>query len=161
MPDIIQADITTLDADAVVNAANEMLTPGGGVCGAIYRAAGPELEQLTSRMPRCRTGDAVLTPGFSMKARFIAHAVGPVWRGGDAGEDDLLRSAYESVFRICKTEPSIRTIAFPAISTGIYGFPKERAARIALGAMRAHEQDFDRIIACLFDRESVSLYESL
>jgi O-acetyl-ADP-ribose deacetylase (regulator of RNase III) len=160
MIEIRRADITTLHVDAIVNAANTRLARGGGVCGAIHAAAGPALEHMTREMPPCPTGDAVLTPGFELPARFIIHAVGPVWSGGDAGEAELLRAAYESSFRVAREEGTIRSIAFPAISTGIYGFPKQRAAEIAVAAMREHEQELERIIACLFDDESVSLYEA-
>jgi O-acetyl-ADP-ribose deacetylase (regulator of RNase III) len=160
MIEIRRADITTLDVDAIVNAANTHLARGGGVCGAIYAAAGPALERLTRTMPTCPTGEAVLTPGFDLPARFIIHAVGPVWSGGHAGEPELLRAAYQSAFRIARDEGTIRSIAFPAISTGIYGFPRELAAEIAVATMREHEQGFTRIIACLFDEESVSLYEA-
>lgn len=158
MIEIRRADITTLDVDAIVNAANTHLARGGGVCGAIYAAAGPALEQLTRTLPPCPTGEAVLTPGFDLPARFIIHAVGPMWSGGTAGEADLLRAAYRNAFRIAREEGTIRSIAFPAISTGIYGFPRERAAEIAIEVMREHERELARIIACLFDDESVSLY---
>lgn len=161
MIEILQTDITALRVDAIVNAANEELMAGGGVCGAIYRGAGPLLNSATQKLGRCATGHAVLTPGFSLPARFVIHAVGPVWSGGSAGEAQLLRSAYESAFRVAKSEPSIRSIAFPAISTGIYSFPKEEAASIAIEVMRANEQNFDRIVACLFDAESVALYRRL
>jgi O-acetyl-ADP-ribose deacetylase (regulator of RNase III) len=160
MIEIRRADITTLDVDAIVNAANTQLARGGGVCGAIYAAAGPALERMTRSMPPCPAGEAVLTPGFDLPARFIIHAVGPVWSGGHSGEPELLRAAYESSFRIASDEGTIRSIAFPAISTGIYGFPKGRAAEIAIAAMREHEGEFSRIVASLFDDESVSLYEA-
>jgi O-acetyl-ADP-ribose deacetylase (regulator of RNase III) len=160
MIEIRRADITTLDVDAIVNAANTHLARGGGVCGAIYAAAGPALERLTRGMPPCPTGEAVLTPGFDLPARFIIHAVGPVWSGGDAGEPELLRAAYQNAFRVAREEGTIRSIAFPAISTGIYGFPKQRAAEIAVAVMHEHEREFARIIACLFDEESVSLYKA-
>lgn len=158
MIEILEADITTLRVDAIVNAANEALSQGGGVCGAIYSAAGPELKTATQKLSRCSTGDAVLTPGYDLPARFVIHAVGPIWRGGHTGEAEQLRSAYESAFRVAKSEPSVRSIAFPAISTGIYGFPKNEAASIAIQVMRENEQSFDRIIACVFDAESAALY---
>jgi O-acetyl-ADP-ribose deacetylase len=158
MIEILETDITTLRVDAIVNAANEALLEGGGVCGAIYRAAGPQLKTATQKLRNCATGGAVLTPGYDLPARFVIHAVGPIWRGGSAGEAELLRSAYESAFRVAKSEPSIRSIAFPAISTGIYGFPKQEAASIAIEVMRGNERDFERIIACLFDAESAALY---
>jgi O-acetyl-ADP-ribose deacetylase (regulator of RNase III) len=159
--DIVRADITTLDVDAIVNAANEALLPGAGVCGAIYRAAGPRLYEATRALQGCKTGNAVLTPGFDLSTRFVIHAVGPMWHGGKDGEAADLRSAYTRAFRVAKTEHSIRTIAFPAISTGIYGFPKDQAAEIAIGVMRENEGDFERIVACLFDEESVHIYQSL
>jgi O-acetyl-ADP-ribose deacetylase (regulator of RNase III) len=159
--EIVRADITTLDVDAIVNAANAALAPGGGVCGAIHRAAGPELARASAAIGGCPTGEARLTPGFRLRARFVIHAVGPIWRGGGQGEEALLRSAYDASFAVARGEPSIRSLAFPAISTGIFGFPKELAAAIALGSMRRHQADLDRIVACLFDAESVMLYQAL
>jgi O-acetyl-ADP-ribose deacetylase (regulator of RNase III) len=123
-------DITTYAVDAIVNAANEALAPGGGVCGAIHRAAGPELAAACARIGGCPTGEARLTPGFRLPARFVIHAVGPVWRGGTAGEDRLLERCYRAIADIARRQ-SFRTVAVPAISTGIFGFPSERAARIA------------------------------
>jgi O-acetyl-ADP-ribose deacetylase len=158
MIEILRADITTLDVDAIVNAANSALVPGGGVDGAINRAAGPELARAMANIGRCATGQAVITPAFELRCRFVVHAVGPIWRGGGGDEDALLRSAYESAFRCALAEPTIRSIAFPAISTGVYGFPKERAASIALGVMREYEASFDRVVACLFDDESLAVY---
>jgi O-acetyl-ADP-ribose deacetylase (regulator of RNase III) len=158
--EVVETDITTLRVDAIVNAANEALLEGGGVCGAIYKAAGPELKTATQSLRECPTGDAVLTPGYDLPARFVIHAVGPIWRGGNAGEAEQLRSAYQSAFRVAKSEPYIRSIAFPAISTGIYGFPKEEAASIAIEVMRENDGDFDRIIACLFDAESAAIYRT-
>jgi O-acetyl-ADP-ribose deacetylase (regulator of RNase III) len=160
MIEIIKADITTLDVDAIVNAANEALAGGGGVDGAIHRAAGPELLRATAPLGRCPTGQAVITPGFRLRARYVIHTVGPVWRGGTHREDELLTAAYESSFARATEAGDIRSIAFPAISTGIYGFPRDRAARLAIAVMRAHEHSFDRIIACLFDDESVGLYRA-
>jgi O-acetyl-ADP-ribose deacetylase (regulator of RNase III) len=161
MIEIVQADITTLNADAIVNAANSFLGGGGGVDGAIHRAAGPALAEASVPLGPCATGDAVITPGFRLRCRFVIHAVGPVWSGGRRGEEDLLRRAYDRSFQLAKEEGTIRSIAFPAISTGVYRFPKPRAAEIAIGAMRAYEADFDRIVACLFDEESASLYADL
>jgi O-acetyl-ADP-ribose deacetylase len=154
----VTGDITTQRVDAIVNAANSALVPGGGVDGAINRAAGPELAHAMASFGGCPTGQAVMTPGFRLRCRFVIHAVGPIWRGGGADEDALLRSAYESAFRCALAEPTIRSIAFPAISTGVYGFPKERAAAIALGVMREYEASFDRVVACLFDDESLAVY---
>ncbi len=129
-------DITTLDTDALVNAANEQLAPGGGVCGAIHRAAGPELARACAALGGCPTGEARLTPGFRLPARFVIHAVGPRWQGGGSGEADLLASAYVWGMRLA-AEQRLRSIAFPAISTGIYGFPLAPATRIAVDTVRA------------------------
>jgi O-acetyl-ADP-ribose deacetylase (regulator of RNase III) len=160
MIEIVQADITTLPVDAIVNAANREMRGGGGVDGAIHDAAGPGLlAELEERYDGCPTGEAVITAGHRLPARFVIHAVGPRWEGGGAGEAELLRRAYESAVRLALAEGSIRTIAFPAISTGIYGFPKDRAAEIATAVLRAHEDDFERIVACLFDPRAVELYE--
>jgi O-acetyl-ADP-ribose deacetylase (regulator of RNase III) len=126
-----QGDITTYSVDAIVNAANEALVPGGGVCGAIHHSAGPELAAACAGLGGCPTGDACLTPGFRLPARFVIHAVGPVWHGGGSGEDDLLAGCYRAIAAIVRRE-NYRTVAIPAISTGIYGFPSPRAARIAL-----------------------------
>jgi len=161
MIEIVQADITTLDVDAIVNAANAALAGGGGVDGAIHRAAGPALMAELRRFPGCATGDAVLTRGHQLPARWIIHAVGPVWRGGQAGEAELLRSAYAASFARAREAGDVRTIAFPAISTGVYGYPKREAARIALDVMRGHETDHERIVACLFDAEAVRLYRQV
>jgi O-acetyl-ADP-ribose deacetylase (regulator of RNase III) len=159
--EVVRADITTLDVDAVVNAANSALAGGGGVDGAIHRAAGPELALASRRLAPCPAGHAVITPGFRLRARHVIHAVGPVWQGGDRGEADTLGRAYESAFRVARDAGTVRTIAFPGISTGIYAFPKPLAAAIAVNAMRAHAADFDRIVACTFDEESRALYERL
>lgn len=158
MIEIVRGDITTLDVDAVVNAANSTLLGGGGVDGAIHRAAGPELARASGPLGPCPPGEAVITPGFLLRARFVIHAVGPIWSGGNHGETAILRRAYEHVFRIAREIPEIQSIAFPAISTGAYAFPKDRAARIALAVMLDNERQFDRIVACLFDRESELLY---
>jgi len=158
MIEIVQGDITTLDVDAIVNAANAALRGGGGVDGAIHDAAGPELMQELRRFPGCPTGEAVLTRGYRLPARWVIHAVGPVWHGGDAGEPALLRRAYESAFARAREAGDVRTIAFPAISTGVYGYPKREAARIALDVMRAHEGEYDRVVACLYDAGSAAVY---
>jgi O-acetyl-ADP-ribose deacetylase (regulator of RNase III) len=128
-------DITTVAMDAIVNAANEQLAPGGGVCGAIHRAAGPKLAQACAALGPCPTGDARLTAGFRLPARYVIHAVGPVWHGGEQGEAELLASAYDAAMRLA-AEHQVRSIAFPAISTGIYGFPLPPAARIAVETVR-------------------------
>jgi O-acetyl-ADP-ribose deacetylase (regulator of RNase III) len=154
--EIIRADITTLDVDAIVNAANSALAGGGGVDGAIHRAAGPELLAACRVHGRCAPGDAVITSGFRLKARYVIHAVGPA-----DGDPEVLEGTYESVFRVAADTGDIRTIAFPAISTGAYGFPKRQAAAIALGVMRRHEARYNRIVAALFDDESVAIYRRL
>lgn len=159
MIELVQADITTLDVDAIVNAANSSLAGGGGVDGAIHRAAGPELAKAAMRLAPCPPGHAVLTPGFRLRARFVIHAVGPIWCGGMDGEPEVLRRTYESAFRAAREEPAIRSIAFPAISTGAYMFPKELAAEIALDVMRGYERDVDRIVACLFSKDVLALYQ--
>ncbi|GAC1649449.1 MAG: O-acetyl-ADP-ribose deacetylase [Gemmatimonadaceae bacterium] len=162
MIDVVCADITTIRVDAVVTAANSGLRGGGGVDGAIHRVAGPDLlSALVALGGRCPTGSAVMTPGFALPARFVIHAVGPIWHGGVANEDALLASAYANSFRLARAEPAIRSLAFPAISTGVYGFPKDRAAGIAVSAMRTHELMFDRIVACVFDGADAALYERL
>jgi O-acetyl-ADP-ribose deacetylase (regulator of RNase III) len=160
MIEVVRADITTLDVDAIVNAANSGLAGGGGVDGAIHHAAGPKLAEYAARFAPLRKGHAVLTPGFTLRP-FVIHTVGPVWDDHDRTAPDLLRSAYESCFAVALAYGSIRSIAFPAISTGAYRFPKPLAAEIAVGVMRAHESRFQRIVACLFDGDSVRLYEKL
>lgn len=158
MIEVIRADITTLEVDAIVNAANSTLAGGGGVDGAIHRAAGPELARAATRFAPLAPGEAVLTPGFALRARHVVHAVGPVWYGGEADEAELLRRTYERAFAAALAEPSIRSIAFPAISTGAYRFPKRAAAGIAVAAMRTHAPMFERVVACLFDADSERHY---
>lgn len=161
MIEIIQGDITTLDVDAVVNAANTSLAGGGGVDGAIHRAAGKqELQAACREIGGCPTGEARITPGFKLPARWIIHAVGPVWHGGGSGEAEKLRSAYRSSLELAR-ERGIKTIAFPGISTGVYGFPKRQAAEIALGAMREFEGDFARIVACCFSEADAEVYREV
>jgi O-acetyl-ADP-ribose deacetylase (regulator of RNase III) len=157
---VVLDDITTLEVDAIVNAANEALRGGGGVDGAIHRAAGPELLQELLRFPSCPTGQAVLTKGYRLPARYVIHAVGPIWHGGSRNEPALLESAYEQSFQRALERGDIRTIAFPGISTGIYRFPRNLACDIAVRVMRKHEQEFDEITACAFDDETFSLYEN-
>ena len=161
MIEAILADITRLPVDAIVNAAHETLAGGGGVDGAIHAAAGPELVRASRELAPCQPGDAVITPGFRLPARYVVHTVGPRWKGGARGEADILRRAYESSFARALEQGDVRTIAFPAISTGVFGFPRELAAEIAVETMRAHESEFDRIVACLFDRESLMIYDRL
>jgi O-acetyl-ADP-ribose deacetylase (regulator of RNase III) len=156
----ICADITTLKVDAIVNAANRRLRPGGGVDGAIHRAAGPELEAACRAIGGCPTGDARVTQGFGLSARWVIHTVGPVWHGGGEGEESLLARCYTSALEAA-LGCGARSIAFPAISTGIYGFPRERAAAIALTAMRAYESRFVLLVACCFNEPDALLYRRL
>jgi O-acetyl-ADP-ribose deacetylase (regulator of RNase III) len=158
MIDIVRTDITTLDVDAIVNAANSALAGGGGVDGAIHRAAGPELARASMALAPCAPGDAVITPGFRLRARYVIHAVGPIWSGGTRDEPALLRSAYDRSFALARAQGDVASIAFPAISTGVYGFPKPLAAEIATDSMQRHESWFERIVACVFDGETDELY---
>ena len=161
MIEILQRDITRLAVDAIVNAANEGLRGGGGVDGAIHRAAGPGLLAELRRYDHYPTGGAVITGGHALPARYVIHAVGPVWHGGGRGEPALLRSAYERSFALARAAGHVRTIAFPAISTGVYDYPTREAAEVALSVMRAHEGAFDRVVACLYDAESRRVYEDV
>jgi O-acetyl-ADP-ribose deacetylase (regulator of RNase III) len=153
------ADITTLAVDAIVNAANTSLAPGGGVCGAIHRAAGPQLAEACARVAPCPTGQARLTPGFRLPARFVIHAVGPVWHGGDADEPALLASAYRSSLELARGK-GLRSIAFPAISTGIYGYPLQLATNVAVSTARAFEPrgSLEQVIFACFGRDALDAY---
>jgi O-acetyl-ADP-ribose deacetylase (regulator of RNase III) len=160
MIDVIKADITTLKVDAIVNAANRSLLGGGGVDGAIHRAAGPELLEACRKLGGCPTGEARITPGFQLPAKWVIHTVGPVWKGGGKGEPELLESCYRNSFELALRH-NVRSIAFPSISTGVYGYPKKSAAEIALRVMAEHEPDFERVIACCFSDEDRAIYESV
>jgi O-acetyl-ADP-ribose deacetylase len=160
MIEIIQSDITTLEVDAIVNAANSSLLGGGGVDGAIHRAAGPQLLEACRLLHGCKTGDAKITPGFNLPAKYVIHTVGPVWHGGQHDEAELLQRCYLTSFRLAQ-EHQIRSIAFPGISTGVYAFPKEAAARIALSVMREQQAYFERIIACCFSAGDFQLYQKV
>lgn len=159
MISLVHSDITQLDVDAIVNAANPSLLGGGGVDGAIHRRAGPELLAACRALNGCATGEAKLTPGFGLPANYVIHTVGPVWQDGKHGEPRLLERCYRRVFGLA-LQHGIRTIAFPGISTGVYGFPKPQAASIALMVMLENEADFETIIACCFSRADLSLYQA-
>ncbi|HUB64474.1 MAG TPA: O-acetyl-ADP-ribose deacetylase [Methylocella sp.] len=158
MIEVIIEDITRLAIDAIVNAANPSLLGGGGVDGAIHRAAGPELLAECRKLGGCVTGDAKMTPGFRLPARHVIHTVGPVWQGGTAGEEALLASCYRRSLEIAQHN-RLRSLAFPAISTGVYGFPAERAAAIAVETVAAAaDNDFERIVFCCFSESSAAYH---
>ena len=155
---VVRQDITTLAVDAVVNAANERLLGGGGVDGAIHRAAGPGLLAECRRLGGCPTGDAKATAGHRLPARWIIHTVGPVWRGGGQGEDALLASCYRRSLEVAD-DLGATSVAFPAISTGVYGFPRDRAADIAVDTLRESPTTVRDILLVAFDDETHALYE--
>ncbi len=162
-----QGDITSLEADAIVNAANSSLLGGGGVDGAIHRAGGPvilnECMEIVRRQGRCETGEAVITSGGNLKAKFVIHTVGPVWRDGQNGEPELLANAYRNSLLLA-VDRNLKSIAFPNISTGIYGFPKKEAARIAVETTRTFitgQSALREVIFICYDNENFSYYQNL
>jgi O-acetyl-ADP-ribose deacetylase (regulator of RNase III) len=158
---IIRGDITKQAVDAIVNAANPTLLGGGGVDGAIHRAAGPKLFEECRTLGGCATGDAKITKGYNLPATYVIHTVGPVWRGGKNREDELLASCYRCCFEIARKQ-GIRTIAFPSISTGAYGFPVERASKIAVKEIRAALEDnpsLEQVVVVCFDEQTYRCYQ--
>jgi len=156
----VKGDITRESVDAIVNAANTSLLGGGGVDGAIHRAAGPELLEECRTLGGCATGDAKATGGYRLPARWVIHTVGPVWRGGDRGEDELLASCYRRSLQVAD-ELGARSVAFPAISTGAYGFPPERAAAIAVRTIRETPTNVELVRLVAFDDRTYELYRKL
>lgn len=158
----VRGDITKLEVDAIVNAANSSLLGGGGVDGAIHRAAGPELLDACRLLHGCSTGDAKATRGFRLPAKWVFHTVGPVWNGGNHGEEKLLASCYQRCLELAR-EHQVKSIAFPAISTGIYHFPSDRAAQIAVATVREQleSSEVERVLFVCFDERTYSIYQSL
>ena len=158
--EVVEGDITALEVDAIVNAANSSLLGGGGVDGAIHRAAGPGLLAECRMLGGCDTGDAKVTSGHDLPSRYVIHTVGPVWRGGSSREDELLASCYRRSLELAN-ELNIKSIAFPAISTGIYGYPKQQAASIAVREVRRYMGSLKQVLFACFDSETAEIYRKL
>lgn len=161
--EIIQGDITKLKVDAIVNAANTTLLGGGGVDGAIHRAAGPQLLEECKKLGGCPTGQAKITKGYNLPAKYVIHTVGPVWNGGNNNEDELLASCYKNSLKLA-LENKIKTIAFPSISTGAYRFPVERASKIAFSTVNEFlnkHPEIEKVIFCCFDEKTYNIYKQL
>lgn len=161
--EIVKADITSVKVDAIVNAANKSLLGGGGVDGAIHRAAGPKLLEFNRKLGGCETGEAKISPGFNLPAKFIIHTVGPVWNGGNYNEGKLLANCYRNSLKLA-VQNKIKTIAFPAISTGIYGFPLERATKIAVKEVSdflAKNHSLEKVIFVCFDEKTYQTYQNI
>jgi O-acetyl-ADP-ribose deacetylase len=161
--ELIRGDITKVEADAIVNAANSSLLGGGGVDGAIHRAAGPALLEACRKLNGCPTGEAKITDGFNLKAKYVIHTVGPVWRGGNSNEPALLEKCYANSLQLA-AQHGVKTIAIPNISTGIYGFPRDRAAGIAVSTVKkwleSHPEP-EKVIFVVFDEENAQLYNHI
>jgi O-acetyl-ADP-ribose deacetylase (regulator of RNase III) len=160
--EVFEGDITRLATDAIVNAANRALEPGGGVCGAIHRAAGPELARACRAVAPCPTGEARITPGFRLPARRVIHAVGPVWQGGGSGEAEALAACYRNTLALAAGH-GLKSVAFPAISTGIYGFPPDQATGIAVATVTetlATNPEIERVVFACFDAATAARYRA-